>query len=258
MVLTVFVSVITTRLSNKYAKEFNREINRNRLEDENLPLTLGWNFVNSDMYQYRNGKDVRIYGGYNLMKRYALDNWDSPEIQQLNRKLAECEGKEGFCYVISGQVLQGVSYLIMALLALTGAVSIGNIILYAGCINNLFGEIDKLTKRVPQFLLQVRKHMSTVELLEMSDEMYKGSLPVEKRSDGEYKIEFRNVSFRYPGSEQYALKDFSLKLQVGEKLAIVGMNGSGKTTMIKLLCRFYDPEEGDFIKRCGYPEVPPE
>lgn len=111
----------------------------------------------------------------------------------------------------------------------------------------MFGELDKLSKRVPEFFLHVRKHMSTIELLELSDEMYKGKLPVEKRSDGEYRIEFKNVSFRYPGSEEYALKDFSIKLQVGEKLAIVGMNGSGKTTMIKLLCRFYDPDEGEIL-----------
>lgn len=247
MLITAVVSAVTTKFNNKYAKEFAKEVSRNRWEDESLPLTLGWNFVNSDMYQYQNGKDVRIYGGYGLMKRYALDNWDAPETKEMNRKLAVCEGKQGFCYVISGHVLRGTSYLVMALLALTGAISIGNIILYAGCINNLFGEIDKLSKRVPEFFLHVRKHMSTVELLELSDEMYKGKLPVEKRSDGEYRIEFKNVSFRYPGSEQYALKNFSMQLKVGEKLAIVGMNGSGKTTMIKLLCRFYDPEEGEIL-----------
>ncbi|MCH5258629.1 MAG: ATP-binding cassette domain-containing protein [Lachnospiraceae bacterium] len=77
--------------------------------------------------------------------------------------------------------------------------------------------------------------------------MYKGRLPMEKRSDNQYQIEFKNVSFRYPGREDWALKDFSLKLTVGEKLAIVGMNGSGKTTMIKLLCRLYDPQEGEIL-----------
>lgn len=76
--------------------------------------------------------------------------------------------------------------------------------------------------------------------------MYKGKLPVEKRSDNEYKIEFKNVYFKYPGSDEYALKNFSMELNIGEKLAIVGMNGSGKTTMIKLLCRLYDVEKGRY------------
>jgi len=52
------------------------------------------------------------------------------------------------------------------------------------------------------------------------------------------------VSFQYPGSESYALRHLNLKLTAGRRLAVVGMNGSGKTTMIKLLCRLYDPTEG--------------
>ena len=55
------------------------------------------------------------------------------------------------------------------------------------------------------------------------------------------------MSFRYPGSKDYALKNLSLKLHIGERMAIVGMNGSGKTTMIKLLCRLYDPDEGEIL-----------
>jgi ATP-binding cassette subfamily B protein len=57
-------------------------------------------------------------------------------------------------------------------------------------------------------------------------------------------IRFEKVSFRYPGSETYALKNISIELSPNKKLAVVGMNGSGKTTMIKLLCRLYEPTEG--------------
>jgi len=67
--------------------------------------------------------------------------------------------------------------------------------------------------------------------------MYQGTLPVEKRGDRRYALEFKDVSFRYPGSDNYALKHLNLKLEIGEKLAVVGMNGSGKTTMIKLKTR---------------------
>lgn len=96
-------------------------------------------------------------------------------------------------------------------------------------------------------VLTARRAASTLEMMNVSDEMYKGKLPVEKRLDNQYEIEFRNVSFRYPGAEDYALKNLSLKLHIGERMAIVGMNGSGKTTMIKLLCRLYDPQEGEIL-----------
>lgn len=57
----------------------------------------------------------------------------------------------------------------------------------------------------------------------------------------------RNVSFRYPGSEQYALRDVSFKLSAGQLCVIVGANGSGKSTILKLVARLYDAEEGQIL-----------
>ena len=62
-----------------------------------------------------------------------------------------------------------------------------------------------------------------------------------------YEFEFRNVSFKYPKSENYALKNLSLKLNAGERLAVVGLNGAGKSTFIKLLLRLYEPTEGEIL-----------
>lgn len=90
--------------------------------------------------------------------------------------------------------------------------------------------------------------------------MQKGCLPVEKRVDGDYRIVFDHVSFQYPGSEKYALKDINMEFQLGEKMAVVGMNGSGKSTFTKLLCRLYAPTEGTIymngidIRRYDYQE----
>lgn len=247
LLVAVVVSIVTTRQSVRFQARFNRELNRfSDNMGEQVPF-LGWSFANGSRFRYQNGMDVRIYGSYQLMKRYALDNGELPEDRKAMRKIGGFLGKSKFCQVLSGQILEGASYIIVGILALAGVVTVGNVLRYAGCIRNLFGELDGLAKTIPELFLYVRKHMSTMELLELEDEMYKGSLPLEKRRDGEYRIEFRKVSFRYPGSEQYALKDFSMKLKVGEKLAIVGLNGSGKTTMIKLLCRLYDPEEGEIL-----------
>ena len=87
----------------------------------------------------------------------------------------------------------------------------------------------------------------TFEFLDIPNNMYQGSLTVEKRRDRKYEVEFKNVSFKYPGCDVYALRDVNIKFKIGEKLAVVGMNGSGKTTFIKLLCRLYDPTEGEVL-----------
>lgn len=65
--------------------------------------------------------------------------------------------------------------------------------------------------------------------------------------EGRLTFEFRNVSYRYKGAEGYALKNLNLTLEAGKRLAVVGMNGAGKTTFIKLLLRLYDPTEGEIL-----------
>lgn len=247
LLAAVAVSAATTVIGSRYMALFNQRLNGFTDTMEERAPFLGWGFANGAQFNYQNGKDVRIYRAHGLMKRYALDNGNLSEDMAHYRKLSGYRGKSGFCQVASGQLLEGMAYIIVGILALAGFVTLGNVLRFAGCMRNLFGEADALTKIVPEMFLNIRKHMSTMEFLELENEMHNGSLPVEKRRDGEYRIEFRNVSFRYPGSRQYALKNFSMKLRVGERLAIVGMNGSGKTTMIKLLCRLYDPDEGEIL-----------
>lgn len=93
------------------------------------------------------------------------------------------------------------------------------------------------TKYVKQYL----------DFLDIKNKKYEGTLPVEKRDDDKFMIEFENVSFHYPGSEKNVLENFSIRFNIGERLAVVGRNGSGKTTFIKLLCRLYDPTEGRIL-----------
>lgn len=83
------------------------------------------------------------------------------------------------------------------------------------------------------------------DFLDIPDEKYKGTIPTEKRDDNEYEFEFKHVWFKYPDSEEYTLKDINLKWRIGEKMALVGKNGCGKSTLVKLLCRLYDPTEGE-------------
>ncbi len=245
------MTFVTTKLSIRSEKKKNVLIyDRGRSEEEEKEWleapALGWYFTESGM-QTRSGKDFRIYDGHGLAQKYILDNEYAPRVMKWIKAVGKYEGVASFSNVISGHVIEGASWLLMAVLSVGGAVSLGNVVKYAGCIRNLFGELDKIVKGVPRIFLQARKNMGILDLMELEDDMYKGKLPVEKRSDGRYQIEFRNVSFKYPDTERYALKNFNLKLNIGEKLAIVGMNGSGKTTMIKLLCRLYDPDEGEIL-----------
>lgn len=217
------------------------------VEEKEDGFCFCWMFAYGDGFNYKNGKDIRIYGSYDLMKRWTTEVLTHKGFRSLLLKGAWGDAGDSFFSSMAYSAINGASYLIVAIVALAGTITVGNVIRFAGCLSRLFHSLKGLTDNFSYLALAARKQLSTLELIGLEDDMYKGKLPVEKRSDNEYRIEFRNVSFRYPGTERYILKNFSLKLAIGEKLAIVGMNGSGKTTMIKLLCRLYDPEEGEIL-----------
>ena len=141
-------------------------------------------------------------------------------------------------------ILTGVVYLYVCLKAWAGAFGVGSVTQYIGAITQLFGGVSAFLTTVGCIQSNGEFLVSNFKFLDLPNPMYQGSLTTEKRSDRKYEVEFRDVSFRYPDTEQWALRHINLKFQIGKRLAVVGMNGSGKTTFIKLLCRLYDPTEG--------------
>lgn len=141
----------------------------------------------------------------------------------------------------------GIVYFYVCLKAWAGAFGIGMVTQYIGAVTALSGGILGMLT----VLMEIRANAFYLRelflFLDIPNDMYQGSLTVEKRSDKKYEMEFRDVSFRYPGSEAYVLRHVCVKFRVGQRLAVVGRNGSGKTTFIKLLCRLYDPTEGEIL-----------
>ena len=146
-----------------------------------------------------------------------------------------------------GVVLIGISYLFVCMKAWAGAFGIGSVTQYVGAVTNLCSGVSELFRAIGDLPNNANYLYAIREFMEIPNDMYQGSLPTEKRDDREYEVEFRDVSFKYPGSDLWALRHVNMKFKVGSRLAVVGMNGSGKTTFIKLLCRLYDPTEGQIL-----------
>jgi ATP-binding cassette subfamily B protein len=138
-------------------------------------------------------------------------------------------------------------YLFVCLKSYGGAFGVGLVTQYIGACTYLFTGINDFMECISRMHGNSEFLDLIFELIDLPNNMYQGSLTTEKRMDNKYEVEFKNVSFKYPGTENYALKNVNVKFTVGEKLAVVGMNGSGKTTFIKLLCRLYDPDEGEIL-----------
>lgn len=139
------------------------------------------------------------------------------------------------------------SYAVVSIKVLCGALGIGSVVLYVSTLMHFSSEARQFGYAVGDIRVNRIALLDQFSYIDMKRDMYEGTLSVEKRSDRNYQVEFRNVSFRYPGTEAWALRHVNIKFKIGEKLAIVGMNGSGKTTFIKLMCRLYDPTEGEIL-----------
>ena len=143
--------------------------------------------------------------------------------------------------------LQAVIYIFVCVYALLGAFGIGSIIKYVGFVETIIGCITSYFNVFADIKYNTPFVEDYLAYFDIPQKMYQGSLTVEKRDDNEYYVEFKDVSFKYPGAETYALRHVNMKFKVGQRLAVVGMNGSGKTTFIKLMCRLYDPTEGEIL-----------
>lgn len=191
--------------------------------------------------------DIRMYDQQDLVSAYWSGNTSFGASGPLGRLV---RGKMGI-YTGLGTaiavVITGFVYVFTCLKAWGGAFDIGSITQYVGAATAMAGSIFELTVLFSILKANTPYLEQTFTFLDIPNAMYQGSLTTEKRTDRQYEVEFRNVSFRYPGSENWALKNVSMKFKVGKRLAIVGENGSGKTTFIKLLCRLYDPQEGQIL-----------
>ncbi len=198
-------------------------------------------FFNRDAFR---ALDVRIYGQQRIARRYMASNL----VFSADGPFAKLDaGKVGLLNAVSAALSglpTGAVYLYVCLKAWAGAFGIGLASQYIGAVTALADNVRTLLRKLSEARNNAFFIRIAYAFLDTSNAMYQGSLTTEKRSDRRYDVEFRDVSFKYPGSDSWALRHVSVKFKVGARLAVVGENGSGKTTFIKLLCRLYDPQEG--------------
>ena len=191
--------------------------------------------------------DIRMYRQHTIARHYMKQN----KVFSADGPMAKLHaGKAGVMSAVSAgmsSLSTGAVYLYVCLKAWAGAFAVGMATQYIGAVTALTGNVRGLLSDLSKLRHNAAYLRLAFEFLDIPNSMYQGSLTTEKRSDRQYDVEFRDVSFKYPGSDNWALRHVSVKFKVGSRLAVVGENGSGKTTFIKLLCRLYDPQEGEIL-----------
>ena len=195
-----------------------------------------------DNLTYKEGKDIRIYRAKPLVMG-ALRETERDHMVDGESRL---QGRAGALDGIISGLLMGGSYIFIVLRALQGALSAGSVVLFASSIYQLCESLKLLARSRSEIFRNARRMESSLDYLELPGLLRDGPLSAGQTEEA-VDIEFRDVTFCYPGSRTPALSHVSMHLRPGEKIAVVGRNGSGKTTMIKLLCRLYDPQKGRIL-----------
>lgn len=239
VLLVVLVLVIAVNaLCNRKMQDVNNE------EMELCaPLNQWSNFYSDYLKDYRSGKDIRMFG----MQKLILDNVRKMNDQylhfseQANRRLELYTVGKGILSIVLK--LAVYSYILIAFLkheVQIGevAASVAYIVLCVRDVMEIVGSWQQL-KNNNAYL---ERYFSYLELDEET-----ADISEKEPQQTPCKIEFRDVSFRYPDSKEFVLKHLNVTINPQEKIAVVGKNGSGKTTFIKLLCRLYEPTEGSIF-----------
>jgi ATP-binding cassette subfamily B protein len=237
--LMLLLTIISVQIINIALNKANEKTLKTLFENQGKDNTF-FNYYADYISVGKAGKDVRLYNQKPLLMDVVIRWARASRWKSYFDTTGLTAGLAGF----SSALFSGAAYIFIGLRALYGMYGIGSAVQYVGAVVNMTNSLSGFVDTLMQLWINTPYLEQTFKYLDLPSMQYKGSIPVEKRNDNEYEIEFHNVSFKYPGSDSYALRNLNLKLHIGRKMAVVGMNGSGKTTMIKLLCRLYDPSEG--------------
>ena len=197
-------------------------------------------------------KEVRIFGLFDHL--YSRFSEHKEEYLRAHEKMTASETRvDWLLSTFSNVVGVGVwAYIIIR--ALYGHITIGDITLFFQAVNSCQQRFDGILRSVVQGYENTLFITNLFAYLDLHPKDVEGGLVRSKDPSGtlsvksiEKGIEFRNVSFKYPGQDRYVLRNVSFSIRAGETVAIVGRNGAGKTTLVKLLARFYDPVEGEIL-----------
>lgn len=231
------LAIINALLQGKIKKK------NNDISIKQVPLEHRMSYLNDVVANFEYGKELRING---------LNEWISGKLKRHIKELmgfySEIAKNNDKMSVISSLMMfvqQISTYVYLVWQILKERLGIGEFTMYLSALNTFTSALQKLSTS----LVDVKQYSDYYRYLEEYL-----NLPTRQEGGGDtvnlgqpHEIEFQDVSFTYPGQQQAALKNINLKIYQGEKIAIVGENGAGKTTFTKLLTRLYDTDSGTIL-----------
>ena len=202
-----------------------------------------------------NGHIEEIYSGLNVVKAYNGKKESDQKFDELNEKMYTANWKSQF---LSGMMMPMMGFIgnlgyvavciVGALLTMNGKISFGVIIAFISYVRLFTSPLSQIAQAMTSLQSTAAASERVFELFDEKEMSSQTDIKKDLQID-EVKgdIEFKNVVFKYEGNDKPTIKNFSAKAKAGQKIAIVGPTGAGKTTMVNLLMKFYDIDSGDIL-----------
>lgn len=240
LAVIVFVSAIPSFFSqSQYAERAFRAVTRRAPEARLL------NYLETLLTGNDTVKEIKLFGlGEPLLKRYQEL---FTRFYQEDRAIAEKRTFAGLGWGMLSNLAYYGTYAWIVLRAVASLITLGDMTMFLALFRQSQGSIRSLLDSLNRLYESNLFLDNLITYLKLEPELVAPANGVIAPAPIRHGIEFRNVSFRYPGSEKYVLRDINLHIRSGERIALVGLNGAGKTTLIKLLTRLYDPTDGQVL-----------
>ena len=218
-----------------------------RFNDERVGVTREYEYYSSLMSDRAVGKEVRINNLENWIFNKVESCW-TKNLYPREKKYTQTDwGLTSIVRIIS--IVQNVLiYVILAFEVINNTMTVGDFSMYLTAAGTISACVIRITRNCSYLVIKTAWFLRNFRRCLMIAEKSKnegGSLSIDVVNMENAEIEFRNVSFKYPETDVMILENINLKIKCGETLSIVGANGAGKTTFVKLLCRFYEPTSGE-------------
>lgn len=238
----IFIVVFIIYANSLITKRLNQKQHLNRKELSKFDRYLNSLLIVLNYIGY--AKEVRLF---NLKSYFADMLYEKrTEANKIHLKNHINNLNAQIFYSSMNLIQQVVLYVYLIYKVIYGGLSIGNMSIYMAAVGQFAGSFNNV---INGYLALAKNSLEIQEMISFMEIPLKQHQTGEKTPvfDNNSIIEFKNVSFKYPGSERFALKNMNITFRGDEKLCIVGANGSGKSTFIKVLTRLYFPTEGEIL-----------
>lgn len=237
----VFFFIILIMISSWYESKMREEYVK--WDMNKAPIERRSNYLINMIEDFTYGKEIRIFG----LRRWITNKVEFylQESQLFYENQVKNLTKAQYFSAIINCILEAVSYICIAVQVVRAKIGIGDFTMYVSTMLKFSNAMQDVMKSILDIRQFAGYYEALVTYIDVPMSMYQSNkCKIGKRFET---IEFRNVSFKYPGQSSYSLENINIIINAGTKLALIGENGAGKSTFIKLLCRLYNPTEGEIL-----------